>query len=279
VPAFTKTTVYSSIISGNTLNDPQGLGLDVQRSRQAPLNGNTFESLGYNLVGTGNALLNFNGTGDQTNELDPGLGPLTNNGGKTLTHAPLAGSPAIDAGDPEAVLPGGVTTETSVLVTAYDQRGEPFTRITDGDVDGTARIDIGAIEQPRPAPSGDFDGDGDTDGADFLAWQRGLGKVNAQPADGDANFDGNVDGDDLQVWGEDFGGPIEPAESFAGASRSAAISGDPSSRSMEPPGKAIWPECLRSVWVRWVSSTFAPRHLSQTHLPQTLSLRHEFHKK
>jgi len=28
------------------------------------------------------------------------LGPLQNNGGPTQTHAPLAGSPAIDAGNP-----------------------------------------------------------------------------------------------------------------------------------------------------------------------------------
>jgi len=32
--------------------------------------------------------------------LDPLLGPLANNGGSTLTHALLPGSPAIDAGDP-----------------------------------------------------------------------------------------------------------------------------------------------------------------------------------
>lgn len=42
--------------------------------------------------------------------LDPNLGPLQNNGGNTQTHALLAGSPAIDAGDDDVCL-------------ATDQRG------------------------------------------------------------------------------------------------------------------------------------------------------------
>jgi VCBS repeat-containing protein len=35
--------------------------------------------------------------------------------------------------------------------------------------------------------SADFDGDGDVDGRDFLAWQRGYGASSATKADGDAN--------------------------------------------------------------------------------------------
>lgn len=54
--------------------------------------------------------------------------------------------------------------------------------------------------------SGDFDGDNDVDGADFLAWQRGFGKTgNAAPADGDANGDNNVDAFDLGIWANQFG--------------------------------------------------------------------------
>ncbi len=53
-------------------------------------------SLGHNLdSGTTCA---FTGPGDLSNT-DPKLGPLQNNGGFTLTHALLTGSPAIDAGD------------------------------------------------------------------------------------------------------------------------------------------------------------------------------------
>jgi len=55
--------------------------------------------------------------------------------------------------------------------------------------------------------SADFDGGGDTNGADFLAWQRGFGKlVGAARADGDADGDGDVDGDDLAIFSEVFGG-------------------------------------------------------------------------
>ena len=55
-------------------------------------------------------------------------------------------------------------------------------------------------------PSADFDGDGDTDGGDFLAWQRGLGiSGGANPSDGDANWDGTVDVADLNVWQQQAG--------------------------------------------------------------------------
>jgi hypothetical protein len=57
------------------------------------------------------------------------------------------------------------------------------------------------------APLGsDFDSDGDSDGADFLAWQRGLGTSGAAKSDGDADGDMDVDGNDLDVWQGEFGG-------------------------------------------------------------------------
>jgi hypothetical protein len=45
-------------------------------------------------------------------------------------------------------------------------------------------------------PSADFDGDGDVDGRDFLAWQRGNG-------DADGNSVSNED--DLAIWQEQYG--------------------------------------------------------------------------
>ncbi|MBN1853835.1 MAG: hypothetical protein JW829_13970 [Pirellulales bacterium] len=52
----------------------------------------------------------------------------------------------------------------------------------------------------------DFDGDGDVDGADFLAWQAGFGITGtATRADGDANGDKDVDADDLAIWNNQFG--------------------------------------------------------------------------
>ena len=69
---------------------------------------NSFESHGYNLIGTGNvfddgnqnALDAFDQPGDQTGIANPSLGPLANNGGSTQTHALLADSPAKNTGDP-----------------------------------------------------------------------------------------------------------------------------------------------------------------------------------
>ena len=58
----------------------------------------------------------------------------------------------------------------------------------------------------KPAPTGDFDGDGDTDGADFLRWQQDAGSIGVtEPADG--NLDGVVDEEDLQIWKNNFGQP------------------------------------------------------------------------
>ena len=52
----------------------------------------------------------------------------------------------------------------------------------------------------------DFDGDGDVDGRDLMAWMRGKGKTeDVTPADGDANGDGAVDATDLDEWRNDYG--------------------------------------------------------------------------
>ncbi|WP_428306634.1 dockerin type I domain-containing protein [Lacipirellula sp.] len=84
------------------------------------------------------------------------------------------------------------------------------------DADGTAGIYRYAAAQETPfldvnPSNGDFDGDGDVDGADFLTWQRGFG-LTGQPnaTTGDANGDGNVDAADLALWKSHFGGPPTP---------------------------------------------------------------------
>ncbi len=66
-------------------------------------------------------------------------------------------------------------------------------------------VDPGSI--PQVVIHGpDFDEDGDVDGSDFLAWQRGAGtSSNATAAQGDANSDGAVNSDDLVILQQDYG--------------------------------------------------------------------------
>ncbi len=56
---------------------------------------------GNNLIQFPNGIILVQDGGTVTDliNVDPMLGPLRDNGGFTLTHAPMAGSPAIDAGD------------------------------------------------------------------------------------------------------------------------------------------------------------------------------------
>ena len=84
----TSTRVGNSIVAGNADGDVVFILEPV----------NSFASTGTNLIGTGNGSGAFTGTGDQTGVTNPRLGPLVDNGGPTLTHTLLAGSPAIDAG-------------------------------------------------------------------------------------------------------------------------------------------------------------------------------------
>ena len=125
--------------------------------------------------------------------IDAKLGLLTDNGGPTLTHALLPGSPAINAGDPAAV--AGVDG-----VPVHDQRGAPFTRVYGG------RIDIGAVEMlPSLYLPGDFNADGVVSAADYTLWRNSLGSTVPPGVDADGNGDGKIDALDYAVWKSNFG--------------------------------------------------------------------------
>jgi predicted outer membrane repeat protein len=121
-------SVRNTIIAENQV-DLNGVGPDVFGA---------FNSGGHNLIGDGTGSSGFvNGVkGDQVgtaaNPIDPLLAPLANNGGRTQTHALLAGSPAIDHGD-------------NAAAPATDQRG--IARPRDGDGNGSKIVDIGAFEK------------------------------------------------------------------------------------------------------------------------------------
>src|SRR5260370_38392706 len=98
-------------------------------------------SLGYNISSDdGSGILT--GPGDQTNT-DPMLGPLQDNGGPTLTHALLPGSPAVNAGDPAFTPPPFL-----------DQRGPDFFRVRNGRIDvGSFEVQSGSTPSPTPTPT------------------------------------------------------------------------------------------------------------------------------
>ncbi|MFK8114066.1 MAG: choice-of-anchor Q domain-containing protein, partial [Rubripirellula sp.] len=87
------TVVQSSIVAENQAQD-----IAIIPS----LGAQPFESLGSNLIGTAAPLQDplsaFNGPLDGVNVIDPGLGPLANNGGRTRTHLPDADSSALNRG-------------------------------------------------------------------------------------------------------------------------------------------------------------------------------------
>jgi len=95
------------------------------------------KSDGYNLSSDGAGGF-LTATGDQINT-DPKLGRLQNNGGPTMTHALLPGSPAINRGKANAV---------TNLVSSTDQRGVPRPFIAPGytNAPGGDGSDIGAFE-------------------------------------------------------------------------------------------------------------------------------------
>ncbi len=91
--------------------------------------------------------------------------------------------------------------------------GEYFVRVSGAD-DFVQPYELQLSVANAEAPSADFDGDGDVDGADLLAWQRGFGS-SAAALQADANHDGATNAADLAVFQEQFGltGSSTPASS------------------------------------------------------------------
>jgi CSLREA domain-containing protein len=115
--------VTNSIIAGNTAPAGPDCGGAIDTS---------YDLIGNGADCTGPSAANHDKVGTAASPIDPKLGPLAGNGGPTPTRALLAGSPALNAGNPATPGAGGGACE------ATDQRGA--TR------PGGAVCDIGAFE-------------------------------------------------------------------------------------------------------------------------------------
>jgi hypothetical protein len=119
---------YTSAGATQLVGSPVARDLNTQSwTTTAGTMSTQYYSLGYNLIQAPNGASIVGTTTGNLLGVDPLLGLLADNGGPTRTMALLAGSPALNAGDPDTTgLP------------ATDQRGLP--RVVSG------RIDIGAFE-------------------------------------------------------------------------------------------------------------------------------------
>jgi len=130
-------TIANSLIAGNiSFND---VGVDCDSDNL------TISSSGFNLIGN-NANCTVDATDNQIGTpaapIDPVISALSDNGGPTLTHRLLTGSPAIDGGNPSGCL------DNNGMQLTVDQRGEA----RGGAANPTC--DIGAVEMTTVANAG-----------------------------------------------------------------------------------------------------------------------------
>jgi hypothetical protein len=98
-----------------------------------------------------------------------------------------------------------------------------FARIDNGlpQLDTAAVFGGATINFGTTPVAGDFEGDGDVDGADFVVWQSHFPlESGATLNDGDGDDDGDVDGADFVIWQSNF--PFPPAPGTAPVPEPAA---------------------------------------------------------
>jgi hypothetical protein len=130
--------LHNTVLAGNTAANTN------YHESWGNINGTVSNPSSYNLIGIGNGnmgithLSNNNRVGTSGTPLDPLLGVLADNGGPTLTHAPLTNSPLLDQGSAAIASGSGPTTDQRGNSRTYD-----VTSVSNG-AGGTT--DIGAFE-------------------------------------------------------------------------------------------------------------------------------------
>jgi hypothetical protein len=106
--------------------------------------------------------------------------------------------------------PGGQVTLGNLFTTGGMQTVAGRYSTSDG------LINVLDVEYSTGGVAGDYDGDSDVDGADFLFWQRTLGTTVTPGTGADGDGNGTVDAGDLTVWRTNFG-------QSAGAASASAV--------------------------------------------------------
>jgi hypothetical protein len=175
---------------GDTVIAAQNLVTDFNSAAPIPISSGSFDQTGI--------AISFKGTSAIRYRYDIGGGPVF--GVQSLTGAQftsnLTGTGTVSiAGLVETLtMPIDVTIPiVDIVPTLPGQIG--YLRLI-GQLVATATI---------PAHPGDFDLDGDVDGADFVAWQTNFPKPSgATLAQGDGDANGDVDGADFVIWQTNF---------------------------------------------------------------------------
>ncbi len=167
-------TMSNSILAGNTAGT---FGPDLvpdfagTRTIKFSLIG---DENGSGLTASTSPDANGNLIGPHASPIDPKLGPLADNGGRTKTHALLPGSPALDGGDPNFDA-GTFTAAGFAGPFVFDERGDGFARLMDGGGSSRPIVDMGAYESqgtPIGYPTGDYNQNGAVDAADYVFWRK-----------------------------------------------------------------------------------------------------------
>ena len=197
------TTLNNTIVAGNVT--PTGAPSDIFPNtlfgETGPLSGSN------NLIGPGGSGGLVNGqNGNIVGVANPGLAPLGNYGGPTLTIALLAGSPALDHGS------NALAVDASGKPLTTDQRG--FARIFNG------TVDIGAYEAQPPAVPGDVNHDGTVNFSDLVILAQHYGQSDVPLwEDGDLNGDGRVNFADLVLLSQNYNGAVSALAALFAASK------------------------------------------------------------
>ncbi len=162
----------------------------------------------FNLIGNGADLtgivdgLDGNQIGTTALPIDPQLGPLSNNGGATWTHALLIGSPAIDAAD-------------TAIAPVEDQRGVPRPIGLAADT-GAFEADIPIITSTKTdLLAVDVDGTGQVNPGDTIEYHVTVTNVGAKDAL-DTLFTDTLDSNTTLVPGSITVTPLALDDTYAG---------------------------------------------------------------